>query len=374
MKTMKSLSKIILFSLVLTAGCSQVKYTNNDSYYNDQRNTFSELDYYGHWINVQPFGDVWQPNVDYDWQPYEAGQWQLTDRGWMWFSDEPYGWIVYHYGYWTYSNAYGWVWIPGYEWYPSRVRWITYNDYIGWAPLPPNGYNLPGLYDNNSGRYWMIVHAKDFDNNEITKYRVSVNSIGQTRDWNYEREPEANYIRRESGRNIPVINTQTDNVRGGTRDLTRIRIRDNNQNGVPSQPQNNNFIPPPISRTSPQGNTNTNNRTDNGGRNVNKNPNAPTVQEPVKTRGDLVTPNPVERKPIQKENELNNERKIIPHGQPIRNQDSSKSGNREMMPAKKPINVDNIKKGKKEEKKLKENESKKAKPDETKGRAQEKNR
>ncbi len=34
----------------------------------------------------------------------------------------------------------GWVWVPGDEWAPAWVSWRKGNDYVGWAPLPPEAH------------------------------------------------------------------------------------------------------------------------------------------------------------------------------------------------------------------------------------------
>jgi hypothetical protein len=52
-------------------------------------------------------------------------------------SEEPFGWATYHYGRWTRLRDVGWIWVPGEEWAPAWVSWRTSNNYVGWAPLPP---------------------------------------------------------------------------------------------------------------------------------------------------------------------------------------------------------------------------------------------
>ena len=119
MKKIIILGIVIPLLLVLINGCGVANYTYSN---NDPESVFPELAFYGQWINIKPWGEVWEPDATYDWGPFVNGQWQFTDRGWMWDSQEPYAWIVYHYGEWAYSDADGWIWVPGYEWYPSRVR------------------------------------------------------------------------------------------------------------------------------------------------------------------------------------------------------------------------------------------------------------
>lgn len=98
---------------------------------------FQELSPYGDWMNVDGYGMSWRPRVDSGWRPYTDGRWAQTDAGWTWMSNEPWGWITYHYGRWTTLDDGGWIWVPGYEWAPAWVSWRTNDDYVGWAPLPP---------------------------------------------------------------------------------------------------------------------------------------------------------------------------------------------------------------------------------------------
>jgi hypothetical protein len=93
---------------------------------------------YGEWVRVGDYGPVWHPaDVDEDWAPYTDGYWAYTDGGWTWVSYEDWGGITYHYGRWTRVGGMGWCWVPGYEWGPAWVSWRKSDDYIGWAPLPP---------------------------------------------------------------------------------------------------------------------------------------------------------------------------------------------------------------------------------------------
>ncbi len=98
----------------------------------------------GNWIDVGGYGYGWQPEIgtsDPNWRPYTDGYWAYTDYGWTWISYEDFGWATYHYGRWANLADYGWVWFPGsdLEWGPAWVSWRTGGDYIGWAPLPPQG-------------------------------------------------------------------------------------------------------------------------------------------------------------------------------------------------------------------------------------------
>ena len=110
---------------------------------------YDALQDYGDWTLIEPFGYVFRPygNV-VGWRPYQYGYWAPSDLyGWVWISSEPYGWATYHYGEWIYDRYQGWVWIPGLDWGPAWVSWEESSDYVGWAPMFPQGYSpesVPG--------------------------------------------------------------------------------------------------------------------------------------------------------------------------------------------------------------------------------------
>jgi hypothetical protein len=104
----------------------------------------------GRWFYDDDYGYVWQPNVAAstpDWRPYADGHWVWTDRGWYWDSDEDFGWATYHYGRWVLVEDVGWIWIPGTNWAPAWVSWrhSDNDDYVGWAPLPPESRFNPQI-------------------------------------------------------------------------------------------------------------------------------------------------------------------------------------------------------------------------------------
>ncbi len=101
---------------------------------------YRRLEPYGNWMETSDYGYVFQPRQatqSRDWRPYTHGHWVYTDAGWTWISDEQFGWATYHYGRWTRLRSVGWVWVPGEQWAPAWVSWRKGNDYVGWAPLPP---------------------------------------------------------------------------------------------------------------------------------------------------------------------------------------------------------------------------------------------
>jgi hypothetical protein len=111
------------------------------------------LDGYGQWAQHPRWGQVWIPDQrPGDWQPYRMGHWVYTDEwGWYWDSEEDFGWVTYHYGRWMFDQGLGWVWIPGMDWGPAWVDWRQGDDFVGWAPLPPDDvidddYETPDIY------------------------------------------------------------------------------------------------------------------------------------------------------------------------------------------------------------------------------------
>ncbi len=105
----------------------------------DYSRFYDELEQYGRWFEHPRWGFVWSPRVDEaGWRPYTRGHWVRTEEhGWYWESEEPWGWATYHYGRWVLDDAERWLWIPGREWAPAWVAWRNNDEYIGWAPLPP---------------------------------------------------------------------------------------------------------------------------------------------------------------------------------------------------------------------------------------------
>src|SRR5678815_877255 len=133
----------------------------------------SKLEPYGDWMEVGDYGYVFQPRQaaqSRDWRPYTNGHWVYTDAGWTWISDEPFGWATYHYGRWIRLRSVGWVWVPGEYWAPAWVSWRTGNDYVGWAPLPPEAQfdretgirNWADNYYDIGPEHYTFVPAKQF--------------------------------------------------------------------------------------------------------------------------------------------------------------------------------------------------------------------
>src|SRR5882762_9123519 len=74
---------------------------------------YNDLDPYGDWENIPRYGDCWVPNRPASWRPYTVGYWVDTDYGWVWLPDDDLVWAA------------------------SWCAWRYGDDYVGWAPLPP---------------------------------------------------------------------------------------------------------------------------------------------------------------------------------------------------------------------------------------------
>ncbi len=110
-----------------------------------------DLDNHGQWVDVPSYGEVWNPQVDPDWAPYQNGRWVWEDYyGWTWVSYDPWGWAPFHYGRWLYAAPYGWCWYPGafgpHYWSPALVGFFGFGPGIGvgfgfgnvgWVALAP---------------------------------------------------------------------------------------------------------------------------------------------------------------------------------------------------------------------------------------------
>lgn len=133
------------------------------------------LEPYGHWERDPRWGEVWVPDdTPPDWRPYEYGHWIYTDEwGWYWISDpeeEDWGWVVFHYGRWAFDRRLGWFWVPGDEWAPAWVDWRYGDDYVGWAPLPPD--EIIYEYDEQPS-YWIFVPPRFMTARRLHPYMLA---------------------------------------------------------------------------------------------------------------------------------------------------------------------------------------------------------
>ena len=176
-----TLSALAVLALVAFLGCSGYyddapSLPDEEPYYEETDDgsiegdyeLFEDLSYYGQWYEVYPYGWVWRPTVVPEWRPYVHGHWIQSTDGYLWASYEPYGWIVYHYGFWAFDRMQGWVWIPDWEWTPSRVNWFVTEEYVYWSPMWPPTYPVldPWEYPD----YWTAIEYEYFDYGDVGRY------------------------------------------------------------------------------------------------------------------------------------------------------------------------------------------------------------
>jgi hypothetical protein len=159
------------------AGISVPMVVGTTSAYAQVSAEFQEaLEPYGHWQRSARYGEVWVPDgVPPDWRPYEYGHWIYTDDwGWYWVSDDQegdWGWVTYHYGRWAFDRSIGWFWVPGDEWAPAWVDWRYGDNYVGWAPLPPD--DDIDAYEAEPA-YWVFVPDRYMTAPRLRSYYVPV--------------------------------------------------------------------------------------------------------------------------------------------------------------------------------------------------------
>jgi hypothetical protein len=186
---------------------------------------FDDLSPYGTWIETTPFGWVWQPYVGAAWQPYDYGHWSWTRWGWTWVSYEPYGWATYHYGFWQYEPVYGWIWVPGNQWFPARVSWMYYGDYVLWAPIPPPGYYIPDPWDVHTEFIWVGVHVNHFTQREIGRYKIRDprHVLGKVSHVKIRRQaPTIEHIEAHTKEKVRIIDVGTQKFTKGGREYERM--------------------------------------------------------------------------------------------------------------------------------------------------------
>ncbi|HWY50333.1 MAG TPA: DUF6600 domain-containing protein [Chthoniobacterales bacterium] len=169
---------------------------------------YTQLEPHGAWLETNDYGYVWQPREaesSRSWRPYTNGRWVYTDAGWTWISEEPFGWATYHYGRWTRLGGIGWVWVPGDQWAPAWVSWRKSNDYVGWAPLPPEA-----RFDQRTGIHNWSDNYYDIGPDQY--------SFVPTREFGAQRI-ESTIVPPE--RNVTIVN-QTTNVTNITYNNTTV--------------------------------------------------------------------------------------------------------------------------------------------------------
>jgi hypothetical protein len=145
---------------------------------------YEDLDANGRWVNIPPYGMVWQPTtVPVGWAPYREGHWAWVDPwGWTWIDDMPWGFAPFHYGRWASAGG-GWYWVPGAVavrpvYSPALVAFVGGGGIgIGvtaWFPLGPGEVYRPAYHVSDV--YVRNVNVAYVSNVTVIN-RVEVNTV-----------------------------------------------------------------------------------------------------------------------------------------------------------------------------------------------------
>lgn len=183
---------------------------------------FNELDYYGQWYSVAPYGWAWRPTVVSEWQPFAHGHWIWSQYGWMWVDYDPWGWATSHYGYWAIDYAMGWIWIPDYTWSPAQCDWLWYDDTICWSPVPPSGVKFKEPWEDN--KTWVSVPVRRFKDPDVGAYRVTPKFKDVDEAQNVSRAtPDVREVERRGAKFSPV-EVQLDRRVVGEREFAKVKF------------------------------------------------------------------------------------------------------------------------------------------------------
>lgn len=94
---------------------------------------YEDLDDYGYWSWYNDYGYVWMPTrINAGWAPYRYGHWTwVSPWGWTWIDDAPWGFAPFHYGRWAMLDR-RWCWVPG----PRAVRAVYAPALVAWVGTP----------------------------------------------------------------------------------------------------------------------------------------------------------------------------------------------------------------------------------------------
>jgi hypothetical protein len=234
------LAVLALGAMALT-GCTTSYYDDDpdiqDDYYAEDEgyddgelvfDEFEDLEYWGQWFPLAPFGWVWRPTVVLEWRPYDHGHWIWTEYGWAWESYEPFGWITYHYGFWAHDVVWGWIWIPDYEWYPARAEWVTFDGFIAWAPIPPPRYD--GWGDPWGHGYdvyaWHVVEGEHFGDTEVGRYHRQFKESYRVKERTSVRykAPDVASIERTTRRTLRPVTIEMTELQVRGRTIQRMKL------------------------------------------------------------------------------------------------------------------------------------------------------
>jgi len=160
---------------------------------------YEDLDGYGVWREVPPYGWVWAPTrVAAGWAPYRYGHWAwVAPWGWTWVDDAPWGFAPFHYGRWAFVAG-GWIWVPGRVverpvYAPALVAFVGGPHFslsisvgggggVAWFPLGPGevyrpAYHVSEVYVRNVNITHVNVTNINVTNVNVTNVRYANQSV-----------------------------------------------------------------------------------------------------------------------------------------------------------------------------------------------------
>ena len=216
---------------------------------------YSDLDQYGGWVTVAPYGPVWYPRVVAGWAPYRYGHWVwVSPWGWTWVDDAPWGFAPFHYGRWVYYGS-RWGWCPGpYHprpvYAPALVGWFGGGGWgvsvsfgigggVGWFPL---GWGEPYIpYYGHSRGYFQHVNVS---NTRITNINYVTNNYygdHHGKSWNYRYGHDAHAVTAVSNDTFRTSRPTRDGfMRLSDNDIKHARF----ESSVPVRPTTNSVLGP----------------------------------------------------------------------------------------------------------------------------------
>ena len=215
---------LVVILLLIANGCGTGSDTGKDSL-TTQQQAFDMLDRYGTWIDIPAYGTVWRPSVAADWRPYLYGHWVWSDQGWVWVGYEPFAWVVYHYGSWYNDRGAGWVWVPAYDWSPAQVAWASSDDYVAWAPLPPQGASMVQPGDPYWDQMWVLVPVARFRDQNVGTNNQATTSGGSGRvRGSTGTPPDYQRMRKVAVGNEGSMRIDLEKISSGGRTLQRLKL------------------------------------------------------------------------------------------------------------------------------------------------------
>ena len=191
---------------------------------------------YGEWVWVDGLGQCWMPWVTPQWRPFTYGRWVWTSFGWTWVAYEPWGYFPHHFGNWTMAPV-GWVWVPGTSYHAANVVWISNDEWIGWYPRPPHGWQHHHHHGDNDGwregwddaRHATFVGWNDLASDDLSQRAIGADAVRARAPGAVLREDAPAPTRHELGRRgvtVPEMSLERRTARIAGREVVLARPRE----------------------------------------------------------------------------------------------------------------------------------------------------